>query len=296
MRLRFVPCRVLADREECVLVTDPILAHQLVRSDGVTPTRWMFLLHGIFGMGTNFRTMARTLVRERPDWGFVLVDLRGHGASQGLSPPHDLEAAARDLDALERHLGLELSGVAGHSFGGKVAIVWASRRMGALERLVVLDSSPGARRDPPTLESANRVLEVLESMPDRFDRREDFVERLGALGYARGIVEWLTMNVRRDGDRYALRLDLPAIRSMLEDYFARDCWGAMSDPRIAARTDVVVAGRSAVFDEEARARLASSSARNPSLHVTLLEQAGHWVHVDDPEGVLRVFLDALAPT
>ena len=32
--------------------------------------------------------------------GFVLVDLRGHGASQGFAPPHTLDAAAADLAAL----------------------------------------------------------------------------------------------------------------------------------------------------------------------------------------------------
>ncbi len=274
-------------------MADPILSHQLVRSDDVAPQRWMLLLHGIFGMGTNFRTMARALTKERPEWGFVLADLRGHGASQGFAPPHDLEATARDLDALEAQLGLELRGVAGHSFGGKVAIVWAARRLGALDRLVVLDSSPGTRRDPPTLESAQRVLDVLEAMPPRFERREDFSDRLAALGYARGIVEWLTMNVRREGDAYALRLDLPAIRVMLDDYFARDCWGAMRDRRLARRIDVVVAGRSVVFDEEARAKLEEARSHNPALVVTELEQAGHWVHVDDPMGVMRVMLGAL---
>jgi esterase len=100
----------------------PVLAHQRVTHEGAAPTRWIYFLHGIFGMGTNFRGVAKSLAAAAPDWDFVLVDLRGHGASQGFAPPHTLAAAAADVEALSREIGLEIAGVAGHSFGGKVLL------------------------------------------------------------------------------------------------------------------------------------------------------------------------------
>jgi esterase len=274
-------------------VSAPLLAHQLVVADGATPTRWMIVLHGIFGMGTNFRTLARALATERPGWGFVLVDLRGHGASQGFPPPHDLAAVAGDLAALADHLGLRLSGIAGHSFGGKAALAYVAAHPGALDVALVLDSSPGMRRDVETRESATRVLGLLESLPSTFPTREAFVERLLAEGYARGIVDWLTMNVRRQGDAYALRLDLRAIRELLDSYFSLDLWPIVDDPESVGALHVILGGRSEVFDGEAKNRLALAETRNPRLVVRVLPSAGHWLHVDDPAGVLDSFRRAL---
>jgi len=61
------------------------------------PAQWMLVLHGILGSGGNWRSFARRVAEACPSWGFVLVDLRMHGLSQGAPPPHTVESAARDL-------------------------------------------------------------------------------------------------------------------------------------------------------------------------------------------------------
>ena len=78
----------------------PLLHHDRISADGVEPGRWIVVLHGIFGSGRNWASVARRLVRRRPEWGVLLVDLRLHGASQGLSPPHTIAACAADVDRL----------------------------------------------------------------------------------------------------------------------------------------------------------------------------------------------------
>lgn len=63
------------------------------------------------------------------DWRFVLVDLRNHGRSaeiEGLSPPHDLVNAAKDVAELVTAKGWDWPDVVlGHSMGGKVALQFA---------------------------------------------------------------------------------------------------------------------------------------------------------------------------
>lgn len=253
----------------------------------------MLVLHGVFGLGTNFRAIARTLAAARPSWGFVLVDLRGHGASQGLPPPHDLSAAAGDLEALIAGLSVEVRGVMGHSFGGKVTLAFLERRPDTMDVAVVLDSNPGPRAMQPEDESALSVLAALESLPPRFASREVFQGLLAARGFSAPIIEWLTMNVRRQGDDYTLRLDLPAIRALLVSYFNTDLWHVLEDPRSARALGLVVAGRSTVLDAEARARAARIATENPRLTVTDLPEAGHWLHVDDPRGTCAAVLSLL---
>ena len=105
------------------------LHHEIVEAPGSAPTRQMLLLHGIYGAGRNWGTIARRLVRARPDWRVVLVDLRSHGQSPRLAP-HTIDCCAADLLDLEDHLGSPADAVLGHSFGGKVALVYGRQRAG----------------------------------------------------------------------------------------------------------------------------------------------------------------------
>src|SRR5688572_28259676 len=148
------------------------------------------MTHGIFGSGANWRSIARKLVDRRPNWGAVLVDLRGHGKSEPGEPPHTIAAAAEDLYALDRTLSAEgrlIRAAVGHSLGGKVVLalrkrtahgIGATSRPSDLLQTWVLDASPGARpealHDPES--STRRVLELLERQPSRFARREDLVD------------------------------------------------------------------------------------------------------------------------
>src|SRR5262245_20308941 len=102
-----------------------VLAHALLTHPGRSPQQWLLVLHGIFGAGRNWRTVASQLVQVRADWGVILVDLRMHGNSQGFPPPYTLGTAAADLTALLNATGLRAAGILGHSLGAKVALQYA---------------------------------------------------------------------------------------------------------------------------------------------------------------------------
>ncbi len=281
------------------------LHHALVASaDGAAPPdRWLLVLHGILGSGSNFRSFARRVATACPTWGFVICDLRAHGLSQGARPPHTIDAAAEDLVRLEARLAAEgqmVAGVLGHSFGGKVAIAYAARRAAAgaapLEEVFVLDASPGARPeaagdDDP--EAAGRVVDFLGSVPDPLPSRERFLDLAQGAGLTRPIAEWLAMNVRRGDDGLRLRLDLGAIRALVDDYLAQDLFGAIASPEAARHVHVVLGGRSRAVSTADRARLAALAAATPRVSVDVLPRAGHWLHVDDPNGLLAVVTGAL---
>ncbi len=267
-------------------MAQPILTHSVVHDPGVPPERLLLVLHGVFGMGQNFRTLAKALSAALPGWGFVLVDLRGHGGSQGFPAPHTLVTAAADLLALERTLAAPVVGVMGHSFGGKVALTYLTERSAPAEIAVVLDSVPSARAPLTGPESPGRILALLRSMPQPIVSREWFRAELAAHGYASALVDWLGMNVRLERGELSLRLDLDAIEAMLADYFARDLWAVVEDGRWAKASALVIGGQSDSFDDEARRRAERAAVSNPNLQVFTLPQAGHWVHVDDPPAVL----------
>jgi len=273
---------------------DFIPHHALVTAtSGAAPDRWMLVLHGILGSGANWRTFARRMAEARPGWGFILVDLRAHGQSQDPPAPHTLAAAAEDLVRLGDQLRLNIRGVMGHSFGGKVALAYLARRPGQVERAFVLDSDPSARPEGQRDQSSRRVLDVLMALPQPLASREAFFAHAQDHGLSRAITDWLAMNVRREGDVFRLRLDLAVLSTLLDDYFSADLWPVLEDPQSSAQLRVVLGGRSTTVPADVRARLEALTERAPWLSVRVLEQAGHWVHVDDPDGLFAAVTELL---
>ncbi len=265
-------------------MSNPSLYTSLVRPKDTEPSHILLMLHGILGSGSNLRSLAQRLVQSNPSLLAVLVDLRLHGRSQGFAGPHTLERCAHDLNELADSLPLPVTQVLGHSFGGKVALVFHAEHP-ALERVMLLDSAPGARQNAYGSEQTNTILDMLERMPEFFPRREDFLERVVAEGQPRMIAEWLAMNLQRGAEGFHLRTDTRGIRELLSDYFSRDAWPVISGSR--ARIDAVIGGRSAVFQPEDRARFEALARAHPErFHLHVLPKAGHWVHVDDFEGLV----------
>ncbi len=253
----------------------------------------MLVLHGIFGSGANWRTFARRLAEARPSWGFVLVDLRMHGQSQGAPPPHTLATAAEDLSRLATRLGLPIGGVLGHSFGGKVALAFLASTTALLDQAWVLDANPGPTR-PEGASTTEAVLETLRALAGPLASREAFVEAVVARGHTRAIAEWLAMNVRRADDGLVLRLDLGAMEAMLEAYRAADLWPVVVHAKGTRALHVVVGGRSDTFGPPDRERLARIAAREPRVHAHVIPEAGHWLHVDAPDALFDLVHAALS--
>jgi esterase len=293
--------------------------HDFVTAGAAPPERWLLVLHGILGSGANWRTFARRLAAACPAWGFVLVDLRAHGQSTAAPPPHSLLAAAEDLVRLEATLDRPVAGVLGHSFGGKVALAFAdlrpTRRATAdgrrpseegeiegakppassrLDQVWVLDSLPGARACELASVRTAAVIRMLEEMPRLLPTRERFVEIVEEHGHDRTFAAWLAMNLRHAEGGYQLRLDMTAIRALLESYVATDLWPVVERPDKARELHFVVGGRSDVVLPAGRDRLTAIAARAPHVHVHTLPNAGHWLHVDDPDGLFSIVSSGLS--
>lgn len=264
------------------------LHHALVTADGAAPARWLIFLHGIYGQGGNWRSVARRLVDRRTDWGCVLADLRMHGRSQGAPAPHTVASAAADLERLAATLtgqGRAVRAVAGHSFGGKVTLAWLGAAGAPLERAWILDASPSAR--PGALEqpgnSVVAVLDALAALPARLASRDDFGARLAAAGLDPAVVSWLGLNLEPAGDAWRFRLEVPALRALLADYYATDVWPVVEHPPCPLR--FVVAGQASALSADDRARLGAIAAANPDVVVHALPDAGHWLNVDAPDAL-----------
>jgi pimeloyl-ACP methyl ester carboxylesterase len=263
---------------------------QYDRIDGAAPERAIAFLHGILGRGLNLRSIARKFVEARPHWSAVLVDLRGHGRSPKGTPAPSIEAAARDVLDLASRTKPLLGSIVGHSFGGKVALEAA--RLGGMatpEHLVLIDSAAGPRTNLRGSGSPLDIIETLESLPSTFASRNSFVDAVIAAGKPRAIAQWLAQSLEPEGDHVRFGLDLGEIRVLLSDYSIRDLWPVVESPPGSSRVHLVIAEKSDSYSPEDRTRAARLSETSERVTVDVLP-AGHWVHVDDPDGLLRVLL------
>lgn len=112
--------------------------------DASSPSSRLFVFHGLFGAGQNWRSVARTLNQNVPDLSVVLVDLPDHGSSPHSPIPLTYPGLADSCAELvrdarfspARRIGL------GHSMGGKVTMWMALAQPTLFDRLVVVDVAP----------------------------------------------------------------------------------------------------------------------------------------------------------
>jgi pimeloyl-ACP methyl ester carboxylesterase len=204
-----------------------------------------------------------------------------------------LEAAAQDVVQLGTRAVPPLGAIVGHSFGGKVALeaAWAGDLL-SLEHVVVIDSSPGLREPLRGGDSALTIIETIESLPKTFPSNSDFVRALIGAGHKRDAAYWLAQSVDKEGDQVRFILDLDEVRALSLDYYARDLWPVVERPTGNVRIHLVIADRSSEYSPSERDRAAQIAASNEQVTVDILP-AGHLVHVDDDDGLLRTLIDRI---
>lgn len=262
-------------------MTPPLLAHTRVAAPDREPERWLLVLHGIYGSGRNWSTIARRLTESRPEWGALLVDIRLHGGSTGFEPPHTLEASAADVDRLVDELDVHAAAVLGHSFGGKVALKYMEHHGDELRQAWVVESTPAAREPGG---SAWRMLEVVRSVPAEFGSRQEAVEALEHEGgVSTGVAQWMAMNLEDVGGRFRWRIDLDGVEAMLRDFFRSDYWEIVDSPPAGVTLHFVKGETSDTLDADAVGRI-ETLARGGRIHLHTIP-GGHWINAENPDGV-----------
>ncbi len=270
-----------------------VLEHEVLAAEGATRTA--LVVHGALGSGQNFRGFVRKLALARPEYAFVLVDLRSHGRSRGAPPPHTMSSAATDLAVLaerlsETHAALPpVTTLIGHSLGGKVTLTAAREHPGLATQVFVLDSDPGTR-DPASAHEIHTVIRGVRSISMPVTSRKEVVDALRNQGFSSGLASWMTTNLQRIGEVLDWSFDLNAIEALLSDYFRQDLWPCVESPPSGVVVELVIAENSDRWSDEMRARAARIDPRTGT-RVHHIPNAGHWLHVDNPDA-LRDLLTA----
>jgi len=242
----------------------------------------LIILHGLLGANGNWHTLSRTAFRKIAQ--VYTVDQRNHGRS-----PHadqiDYSTLAADLRTfIDRH-ELAPADLLGHSMGGKTAMQAALSYPDRVNRLIVVDMAP--RAYPP---EHTDLLDALARIdPEDYESRDAIDDALADDVPSWRIRQFLLKNLDYDGETYAWKMNLDAIRTHYDDITAAIPAGATFE----GPTLFIRGGESEYI---ADADLEGIRERFPTAELVTIDDAGHWVHADAPEAFAQVVVDFLAET
>ncbi|MNW46198.1 Proline iminopeptidase [compost metagenome] len=138
-----------------------------------------FAIHG--GPGSDHADFKPWLTPLAEHMQLVYMDLRCNGQSERVDPATcTLEQLTDDIEELRQHLGLDKITLLGHSFGGMVAQVYATRYPESLDNLVLVCTAPSHEFYPAALKFAERIgtPEQIKVIPELFEGRIEDDEHL----------------------------------------------------------------------------------------------------------------------
>ncbi len=226
------------------------------------------LVHGLFGSLDNLGVLARDLVN---DHDIIQVDMRNHGLSPR-DPVMNYPAMAQDLlDTLDAQ-HIEKATFIGHSMGGKAVMALSALAPERIARLVAIDIAPvdyHVRRHDEIFTAINAV--TASQAKIRQQAAEIMREHLNE----EGVIQFLLKSFV-DGE---WRFNVPVLWEQYPHIVGWETIPAWDHPAL-----FIPGGNSPYVTEAYRADLL---AQFPQARAHVIAGAGHWVHAEKPEAVLR---------
>ena len=234
----------------------------------------LVILHGLFGSGTNWRSVARALSPQRE---VFLPDARNHGASPH-DPHMDYLALADDTLAYLDRQGLEHVDLFGHSMGGKTAMCVALQHPQRVRSLMIVDIAPSASPS-----DHRPLLALMRALPlSEFTRRSEAEAAMAKHIKEPAMRAFIAQNLVSRDSQLTWRVNLAAIEAALPDLLGFP----LSPPQPAYSGDTLFlhGGKSNYLRQADHAPI---KALFPTARIEAIADAGHWLHAEQPEQFVR---------
>jgi esterase len=237
------------------------------------------ILHGLFGTLDNWQTIAKHLAEHY--WIFI-IDQRNHGRS-----PHDdtemsYQLLANDLkNFMDKH-HLYSANLIGHSMGGKTVMQFALQYPDMVNQLVVIDIAPKSYQSGHEL-IFNAMMDLdLAALKDRKEADETLAQSITNYPERQFLLKNL---VYTSEGHFEWKLNLPVL---WRDY--DNIIGDVEGDAFEGDTLFIRGSKSKYIQENDKPDIYEAF---PNARIKTIEDAGHWVHAEQPQALVEMLKDFL---
>lgn len=237
----------------------------------------LILLHGLFGSGDNWGTVAKHFSQH---YQVICVDLRNHGRS-----PHSASQSYADMadDLLELcdTLSLERIHLLGHSLGGKVAMQFAAHHPHRVEKLIVVDMATRAYADAHT-----HLIDAMLAIDLSTLQSRQEVDKILSNSIPQAMVrQFLLMNLMKSDSSLAWRINLAALKTNYPNLQQAVCENAHYE-----KPCLFIRGEHSDYVQDVDTEQIKTNFINAQFSSL---PTGHWVHAEQPQAFIEVVGDFL---
>ncbi len=229
----------------------------------------LLILHGFLGMSDNWKTLGAQFAEE----GFQvhMLDLRNHGRSFH-SEEFNYEVLVQDVVGYCQHHDLQSINILGHSMGGKVAMLLATRYPELVDKLIVADIGPKfyPQHHDTILAGLNAV--DFSVKPSRSDVEATLGEYITDFGTKQFLLKNLYW---QEPGQLAFRFNLPVFNEKIEEIGV-----PLPSELVFEKLTLFIRGGNSNY-------ILDSDVENIAVHFPLMKletipNAGHWLHAENP--------------
>jgi len=236
--------------------------------------------------------------------------------------PHTIQNCAFDVMQTLQSLNLTGKqspiGVVGHSLGGRIALQYTHalikndemkqtlpspgkgeeerRRLHPPQHTWLLDTVPGKAHS-----SVSHVIHAVSNVSMPVSSKKELVSILKEKNVELAIAQWMTTNLRKSdcGKGFEFIFDLEVAMAILEDFSSQEFLQLMDECLSLGHMSqedkhfhLVMGGKNKAWTDKVLADLENLRANFSRLNLISLPKAGHWVHIDDLDGLMSAMDNA----
>ena len=237
----------------------------------------IIFLHGFLGCSDDWDLITGELSDQ---FGFLTIDLPGHG--KNLSTNVDdflIENFAENIISLCDHLQLESLILVGYSMGGRVSLYLLTHYPGRFEQAIIESATPGLKTEAERQQRIRHDADLAEQLEQA--ELESWLGRWYAQPLFASLSEnqallGKTIRSRMNNSKTGLAMSLKMMTSGRQP----DLWSKLGEIKIPL---LLMAGE---LDSKYSEIVKKTADLCPNAQLVIIEEAGHNVHLEQPERYL----------
>ncbi len=245
----------------------------------------LIILHGLYGSSDNWATIAKSL---GDTFTVYLPDLRNHGKSPH-SDIHDYDSMRDDIYELATDLKLNKFFLAGHSMGGKTAIAFALKWPEMISGLLIADISPFVNENlshSAYTEHTSILKAMLSTDLSRISSRVEADSILKEKIPSENTRGFVLKNLQRNSDNsFEWKINAAVLLKNLDKIMEGIDRGSVFSNQIAGFPVIFLKGSDS--DYIPQGDYEDIKKVFPAAEFVEVPNAGHWIHSDRPDEVIK---------